>query len=487
MIKKQMLAVDFGASGGRVVQGSWDGKTITARELHRFTNEPVTANGTVYWDVLRLLHEMKQGMQAAKEAGGFSSISVDTWGVDFALLDSGGALLSNPVHYRDGRTAGMLQKALQKVSAEALYKITGNQQMEINTLFQLLALQERQPWLLGQAKDALMLPDLFTYFLSGEKCAERTIASTTTLLDMHTGAWSAELLKAFDLPGLFPDITDCACVAGALLPEIRRELGIQQALVISGAGHDTQNALVAVPAKEKDFVFISSGTWSLVGTESDTPFLSEEARAFGLSNECAAGGKYAVLKNITGLWLLQESRRQWAREGIQYSYAQLEQLARAEAPMRSFINVEDAAFVSPGDMPARIRQFCRETAQPVPETVGQVVRCIYESLAMKYRETLHQLQRSAKKEYGCIHIVGGGTKDDFLSQLTADVCAIPVTAGPVEATVFGNFSLQLMALGEIDNLYEARDILNASETPKEFLPRQDLQAGYQKYKEMFSC
>lgn len=472
-----------------MVQGAWNGSTITAKELHRFANEPVTVKGTVYWDILRLFFELKQGMLAAKQEGGFSAVSVDTWGVDFALLDKTGALLGNPVHYRDSRTAGMLAHAFQILSAERLFHTTGNQLMEINTLFQLLALQKHQPEMLENSACALMLPDLLTYFLSGEKCAESSIASTSTLLDIQTGQWAEPLFAAFGLKNIFPEVTASGTVVGQLLSGLREELGLPDARVISGAGHDTQNALVAVPANIKDFLFISSGTWSLVGTESDAPMLDSQAAAFGLSNERAVGGKISVLKNITGLWLLQESRRHWKREGTEYSYAQLEALAREAQPLKAFIDVEDPRFVASGDMPGRIQAFCRETGQRVPETVGEIVRCIYESLAMKYRAAMEQLQCCAGKTYPCIHIVGGGAKDGFLSQLTADVCGLPVTAGPVEATVYGNLAVQLMALGEIDSLKEAREILKASEPIKSFAPRQTraLDEGFHRFKEMFSC
>ncbi|WP_321009579.1 rhamnulokinase, partial [Hungatella effluvii] len=316
MSEKQVLAVDYGASGGRVMLGGFDGASFTVSELHRFPNDPVKLGDTMYWDVLRLYFEMKQGIVKSKAYGAISGIGVDTWGVDFGLLDREGRLLDNPVHYRDGRTAGMMEKTLKMVGRDPLYELTGNQLMEINTLFQLMAVKERRPELLERADALLLMPDLFQYFLSGAKISEKSIASTTQMMDMRQGKWAFGLLETLGLQaGMMRDILPGAVRTGSLRPEIRKELGVPAMEVIAVAGHDTQSAMAAIPAREEDFLFISCGTWGLFGTELTEPVISEMSKKFNITNEAGLEGKYAFLKNIIGLWLIQESRRQWIREG----------------------------------------------------------------------------------------------------------------------------------------------------------------------------
>ena len=486
---KQMLAVDLGASSGRVMLGGFDGKRISVEELHRFSNDPVLLGGTLYWDFLRLFHEIKHGLLKSRKYGEADSVSVDTWGVDFGLLDRDGYLLENPVHYRDGRVNGMLKKSFSLLDPDQFYQITGTQFMEINTVFQLLYLSQNRRELLERADCMLLMPDLFHYFLCGEKCCEYSIASTTQLLDAKQKVWSGEVAEALGIPAriLLP-VSPSGTPLAHLRSEMVRELGLEPMLVVAGAGHDTQCAMAAVPAQEKDFIFISCGTWSLFGTELPAPIITEDSRRLNVANEGGAGGRISFLKNIIGLWLVQESRRQWMREGKAYTFGDLEKMAEREKPFRSLIDPDAPEFVPAGDVPGRIREFCRRTGQPVPQTEGQIVRCINESLALKYRLTLDEIRTCTGKDYPVIHMVGGGTQSALLCQFTADACARPVCAGPVEATVYGNLAIQLMAAGQIGNLEELRDVVRASEEIRRFEPKNTdaWNAVYEKYRESIS-
>jgi len=486
MIKRQVLAVDIGASSGRVMLGSYNGEQIQIQELHRFPNDPVLLGDTMYWDFLRLFFEIKQGLIKAKAYGAIDSIAVDTWGVDFGLLDEEGHLLANPVHYRDQRTVGMLAAAFEKTDRKKCYQITGNQIMEINTVFQLLALAGKKPKLLKDAKTLLFMPDLFHYYLSGTAKNEYSIASTSQLLDAREKTWSKELFSALELPAdLMQEIIPSGTRFGMIRSTLQKELGIGPMEVIAAAGHDTQSALVAVPAKEKDFIFISCGTWSLFGTELDAPVINSLTEQYNITNEGGYDGKTSFLKNIIGLWLIQESRRQWIREGKEYSFGHLEQMAAHATPFASLIDPDAPEFVPAGNIPERIREFCRRTGQNIPESAGSIVRCIHESLALKYRSALEEIKSCTGKSYQVIHMVGGGTQSTLLCQMTANACACPVIAGPVEATVYGNAAVQLLAAGAIKNLEEARSLIAASEKTVRYEP-QDIwkwEKIYQKFKE----
>ena len=485
MSEKQVLAVDYGASGGRVMLGGFDGASFTISELHRFPNDPVKLGETMYWDMLRLYFEMKQGIVKSKAYGEISGIGVDTWGVDFGLLDREGRLLDNPVHYRDGRTAGMMEKTLKMVGRDPLYELTGNQLMEINTLFQLMAVKERRPELLERADALLLMPDLFQYFLSGEKISEKSIASTTQMMDIRQGEWAFGLLETLGLQtGMMRDILPGAVRTGSLRPEIQKELGVPAMEVIAVAGHDTQSAMAAIPAREEDFLFISCGTWGLFGTELPEPVISEMSKKFNLTNEAGLEGMYAFLKNIIGLWLIQESRRQWIREGQEYSFGELEQMAQKAEPFQSFIDPDAPEFVPAGNVPERIREFCRRTGQKVPETIGEIMCCINQSLALKYRYALEQIESCTDKHYSVINMIGGGIQSKLLCQMTAGASGRKVIAGPVEATALGNIAVQLMSLGEIKDVAEARQIIANSETTYEYLPQdaEKWDAAYEKFK-----
>lgn len=468
---KRVLAFDFGASSGRAILGCYENGRVTLQEVHRFSNDPVELNGTFYWDVLRLFHEIKQGILKAKAAGGFDSIGIDTWGVDFGLLDEAGRLLENPVHYRDARTRGMIGHSEAYLSNDRLYAISGIQFMEFNTVFQLLSVKEHNPALLERADALLFMPDLLSYFLTGKKVSEYSIATTSGMVDIAAHDWSGEILSAFGYPEkLFQKIVLPGTVIGALTEKLAAELGVPQTPVIAVCGHDTQSAVTAVPTQEKDFAFISSGTWSLFGTEPDAPATGGRSRKCNFTNEGGFDHATAFLKNICGLWLIQESRRQWKREGKDLSFAALEAAANEAKPFQCFIDPDAPDFVQPGDLPGRIRDYCRRTGQSVPGTEGEIVRCIYESLAMKYRAVLAEMRYCTQKDFGGIYIVGGGSQDSTLNRMTASACGVPVSAGPTEATVLGNVSVQLIALGELQSVADARAAIARSFTLARFAP-----------------
>lgn len=470
---KKVLAFDFGASSGRAILGTLEDGRIVMEEVHRFANDPVTVNGTMYWDTLRQFYEIKQGIVKAKQHGTFESIGIDTWGVDFGLLNEHGELMENGVHYRDERTNGMQEHVFQKISKDRLYEITGNQFMYFNTIFQMNALKEKRPWMLEHADQFLFTPDLFNFFLTGNKKAEYTMATTSSLLDIRRKCWSKEVMEAIGLPErLFAEIIESGTVVGELQPDICEELGIEPKKVIAVASHDTQSASVAVPTQEEDFIFISCGTWSLYGTELEAPVIGEKALALDVTNEGSYGGKVNFLKNITGLWMIQESRRQWIREGQEFGFGELETMAEEARPFQSYIDVDAPEFIPAGNMPRRIREFCKKTGQPVPETVGEIVCCINQSLALKYRYVLEQIETCLDKKYHKIYMIGGGIQSQLLCQMTASANDCQVQAGPVEATALGNIAVQLMTLGDIQDISEARKIVKRSEKSSQYQPQE---------------
>ncbi|MBQ3483119.1 MAG: rhamnulokinase [Clostridia bacterium] len=482
MKKLNMLAIDLGASSGRGIVGSYDGKVLDLRENHRFSNDPVIAAGDFRWDILRIYHEIKQSIRETKLAGdNVASLGIDTWGVDYGLIDRHGKLLANPYHYRDTRTAGMAKSTESVMSGKELYGITGIQTIDFNTVYQLAADLRDNPEMLANAVRMLQIPDLLNYFLTGEMANEYTNASTGALLDAAKRRVAPEIFARFGLPQLMGELVEPGNVLGNLSAAVSEELGGVQTKVVNVASHDTASAVLAVPAKGDDFVYISSGTWSLMGTELSKPLISEEGRAWNFANEGGALGTIRFLKNIMGLWTVQESRRQWKREGTEYSFADLQTLAEAEQPLVSFINPDDPLFAAPGDMPGRVVQFCRASGQKAPENVGQIVRVIMESLALRYRYVLEGIEALQGKRVSAINIVGGGTKDTFLCQLAADACGVPVVAGPVEATAVGNLLGQLLAAGEVKNLAEARELVRASFQPKIYTPTKNRAAWDEAY------
>ncbi len=482
---KRVLAFDIGASSGRAILGTFQGEAIKTKEIHRFLNEPVIVNGTMYWDVLRLFHELKQGLIKAKLEGEVDSIGIDTWGVDFGLIDKKGYLLENPVHYRDKRTEGMFSEVFKKLDKATFYNITGNQFMEINTAFQLLSLVLNRPELLERADTLLLMPDLLNYLFTGIKTSEYSIASTTQLLDAGKRNWSTKVMEALNLPQeLFTSIVPCGTKIGSISKEICEELNVSSCEVIAVAGHDTQSALVSVPTLQEDFIFISCGTWSLMGTELRQPYINEKSDQYNITNEGGFGGKISFLKNITGLWLIQESRRWWMKEGKEYSFSALEEMAADVKPYQCFIDPDASEFGPAGNMPERIREYCKRTGQYVPTTIGEIVRCINESLAFKYRLVLEEIIDCTGKAYSSVHMVGGGIQSKLLCQLTANACGRNVIAGPVEATVFGNLALQLIALGEIKDLEQARNVIKGSAEILQYVPEvtQATNEAFDRYK-----
>ncbi len=485
-MSKRVLAFDLGASSGRAILAEYFDGTFKMQEIHRFPNEPVLVNGTLYWDVLRLFFHIKQGIQKASLSGEIDSIGIDTWGVDFGLLDKKGNLIENPVHYRDERTVGLVEEAFETINQNRLYGITGIEIMELNTLFQLLALKKYSPDTLERADTLLFTPDLLNYFLTGVKAAEYSIASTSQILDASCRIWSEEILEAFGLPkSLLKPVIPAGTLLGKLSDGICKELGINKSDVIAVASHDTASAVLAAPATEEDFIFLSSGTWSLFGTELKEPIINEKSIGYNVTNEGGFGGKILFHKNVIGTWLLQECRRQWKHEGKDYSFDELEDLALQTHPFQYFIDPSDSVFVASGNMPKRIQEYCLKTGQSAPQTIGEVVRCIYESLALKYREAFDIVRDCTGKEYHTIHLVGGGANSSFLCQMTASACGIQVDAGPVEATALGNIVVQLMALGEIRDIREARALISRIGGIKKYSP-QDTEAWAQSYRRFIS-
>ena len=483
MSELKMLAIDLGASSGRGIVGGFDGERLTLRENHRFSNDPVIVNGRMYWDILRIFHEIKQSItKTVLDGDAVRSIGIDTWGVDYALIDKNGRMLANPTHYRDLRTQNIVDEVAKKLPLDALYGRAGIQCLNFNTIFQLAAELRDDPEMLARADRMLNIPDLLNYFLTGNMANEYTILSTGALLDAKTRDYAFDVIDRLGIPrNLFGNVVQPGYRLGKLLPQVLEETGRTNAEVLTVASHDTASAVIAVPTEEEDFIYISSGTWSLMGTELKQPLINDDSRRLNLTNEGGAMGTIRFLKNIMGLWLIQESRRQWRREGNEYSFAQMEAWARECRPLRSFIDPDDASFATPGNMPERVRDYCRRTAQPVPESVGEVVRCIYESLALKYRMTAESIQSLMGRSAKVIHVVGGGTKDHFLSQMTADACGIPVAAGPEEATAIGNLMMQAIAAGEVANLKEARQIVSASFDVKRYEPCRERAAWDEAY------
>ncbi|MBS4535014.1 rhamnulokinase [Clostridium sp. D2Q-14] len=488
--EKKVLAIDLGGSSGRAMLGTFNGNIINIHEIHRFSNDPVMMNEIMYWDVLRLFYEIKQSLVKAKQYGKIDSIAIDTWGVDFGLLDEHGNLLENPIHYRDKRTKGMIEKSFQKISKKDFYSITGNQFMEINTAFQLLSLKENRREFLNRARTMLLMPDLFNYLLSGVKVTESTIASTTQLFDAKKKYWSKEVINSLGLPEkIFTDIVTGGTVIGEISKDLCEELDIASSKVVAVAGHDTQSALVATPTVEDDFIFLSCGTWSLLGTELDKPIINEKSLKLNITNEDAYKEKSSFLKNIIGLWLIQESRRQWIREGKEFSFAALEKMAECAKPFRCFIDPDDPMFIPAGNIPKRIQEFCRKTGQPVPKTEAEIIRCIDESLALKYRSSLDEIKLCTEKNYKTIYMIGGGIQSQLLCSMTASACNLEVSAGPIEATVLGNVCLQFMAMGDIKDIKQARAIIKKSHDITVYNPKNvDMwNEAYKRFKEVVKC
>ena len=480
-----LLGFDFGASSGRAMLGVYDGRTLELREIHRFLNEPVMLGDQYVWDLPRLFLEVKEGLRkAAKEGVRIDGIGIDTWGVDFGLLGKNGRLLGMPVHYRDARTEGMMEKAFETVSKKEIFERTGLAFQSFNTLYQLLAMKEQGDEALEAADTLLFMPDLIAYLLTGVKATEYTIASTSQMIDPSTRTWDKELLKKLGLPaGILTEIQPAGAVRGLLKEEIARETGLPQVPVIAVASHDTASAVAAVPAeKGSRFAYISSGTWSLLGAELKAPLCREEVMRANYTNEGGLCGTTRLLKNIMGLWIIQECKRAWDREGAEIGFGEIVKLAEAAPAFKAVIDVDDPCFMAPGGMPERIQDYCRRTNQPVPETRGEIARVVYEGLALKYRWAIERLEKDLLgHEIDVLHIVGGGSKNEMLNRFTAQAIGRKVVAGPSEGTVIGNLLVQAMALGAIDGLDALREVVARSFENKTYLPEGDASAWDEPY------
>ncbi|CAG1011294.1 rhamnulokinase [Anaerolineales bacterium] len=469
---RNYLALDLGAESGRAIVGSLADGKLSLAETHRFPNGPVRLPDGIHWDVLRLWSEIKAGIAAAVKSGAkLEGVGLDTWGVDFALLDRNKALLSNPFHYRDERTDGMLEEAFKRMPREEIFANTGIQFMQINTLYQLLSMSLQKSPLLDVAKTFLTIPDLFNYFLSGEITNEFTHATTTQCLDPRKRDWATPVLNALNIPThFFRPVTNPGSSIGTLLPEVAEETGANGVRIVAPACHDTGSAVVAVPAQNQDFAWISSGTWSIMGVEAAQPSLDERALRYNFTNEGGVFGTWRLSKNIMGLWLVQECRRTWARQGDDLSYDEITQLASEAKPFLAVIDPDHSNFLHAGDMPERIRRYCTETNQPAPHTKGEVIRVVLESIALKYRWVLERLEELTAKKFAPIHIIGGGTKNRLLNQFTASATNRVVVTGPVEATAIGNVLMQAIGLKHLGSLSDARVVVRASFDVEEYHP-----------------
>ena len=459
----RMVAVDLGAESGRAVVGTFDGERLALEDVHRFPNVPVTVAGTLHWDFLRLFGDVIAGLRRAAAAGPVASVGVDTWGVDFGLLDARGRLLANPVHYRDRRTEGMPDLAFAVVPRDEIYAATGIQFMPINTLCQLSSMVRAGDPLLVQADRLLMMADLFHHFLAGSAVAEYTNASTSQCLDPISRDWARPLLERFGIPtGILPPVVAPGTILGPLRADVADETGLRGTRVVAPGTHDTASAVVGAPLDGPTTAFLSSGTWSLIGLEVPGPVINGVTLAANLTNEGGVGDTVRLLRNVVGLWLVQESRRALWPAGDAPSYEELAALAETAPAFTAFIDPDDERFLRPGDLPARVRAFCAETGQPVPDDNGTLVRVLLESLALRYAVAVDELARASGHPVNAIQVVGGGSNNRLLCRLTASATGLPVRAGPVEATASGNLCVQAIAAGELASVAEARELVARS-------------------------
>ncbi|HEX8295681.1 MAG TPA: rhamnulokinase family protein [Chthoniobacteraceae bacterium] len=468
------IACDLGAESGRVILGRLRDGKVTLEEIHRFPNGAVKIAGSLRWNILRIFEELKLGVRKVAAMNlSVEGLSVDSWGVDYVLLGAGQPMLSLPYQYRDARTDSTYAAALESPGRELIFAETGIQFMQINTLYHLIAELEQSPRLLEIAEQFLTIADYLHFLFSGVAAIEESLASTTQLYNPVARAWSQRLIETFGFPSkIFPPLVSSGTRLGPLLPEMAAELGAGPIEVIATCSHDTGAAVAAVPALGEDWAYLSSGTWSLIGVELPQPLISEEARLHNFTNEAGFGGTTRFLKNIIGLWILQECRRTWALAGQEFNYATLNLQAEQAESFRSLIDPNDARFLKPDRMPEKIAAYCRETGQPEPETPGQFARCIFESLALLYRRTLEELQQVTGKKINRLHIVGGGSQSTLLNQFAASAIGRPVLAGPLEATAAGNVLIQAIALGHLESLSALRGVVRDSFTIAEYAPQE---------------
>jgi rhamnulokinase len=471
---KKVCAFDLGASNGRLMLSKFDGNYLEMEEIHRFSNQPVYLTGHFYWDILRIFQEMKNGISKSIQMGHkeIESLGVDTWGVDFGLLSSSGELLGNPYSYRDPQTLEWMSEVFTKISKEELFNRTAVEPSHINTVFQLYAIQRRLPQLIDQTETLLLTPNLVSYLLSGVKVNEFTISTTTQLYNYIQRNWDFELIDLLDIPArIFAPVVSSGTILGPTLGSINRELNIKPIQVIAVAGHDTACALAAMPIKNDKTVFMSCGTWVLMGVQVKEPVVTKDSLEWGFTNEGTLDGVYRLQKNIMGLWLIQQCRVAWSREGKTTSYAEESIWVKEAKPFKSFINPDDPMFFNPENMPNQIRKYCNKTGQSVPESNGEILRCILESLALKYRWVIEKLEQLTNSSLQEIHMGGGGIQNEWLCQFTANATNRVVTAGPVEASAIGNSLAQWIALGEIKDLKEGRKVVEQSFSMKIYEPQ----------------
>jgi rhamnulokinase len=463
--RKIYLAVDLGAGSGRVLAGEFDGCRVKLHEINRFENTPIHLPSGWHWNMTALYQNILDGLKMAAEKYGeqICSIGIDTWGVDYGLFDKDGRMLGMPYQYRDKRTDGMQEVTFSKVSKNEIYDGTGIQFMFFNTIFQLISELERNNPAIDLAEDLLFIPDLLGYWLTGKKTQERSFASTSQLYNPKTSDWNYELIKKLGLPEkLFKPLSNAGSTLGELTDRLQKRLDLSGVKVITVGGHDTASAVAAIPTQAKAPAYVSSGTWSLIGLELDKPVITRRSFNDALTNEVGVCGKIRFQKNICGLWLIQESKRYWHEEGYDIPYSKMASLASEVKPFRSLINPDDPRFTQAEGIPKKIQDFCEEHGEIIPETPGEIIRCIYESLALRYAQAWKQLLHHVDEKPNTLHIVGGGCQDKLLNQLAANAIGAKVTAGPVEATGLGNMIIQMMADGAVDSLAEGREIVAAS-------------------------
>lgn len=468
----KFLAVDLGAESGRVFVGILDDGKLLLEEIHRFPNSPLTVSGHLRWDVPALFREIKKAFRLAAEKGhgDIVSVGVDTWGVDFGLVRKDDNCVELPFTYRDSRTVGMMEAVFAKIPRETLYNRTGIQLMQINSVFQLYSMKEDPECNLDAFRSLLFMPDIFNYLLTGRQVSEYTIASTSQLLNAVSKTFDHEIFSTLGIPAsLMRELVLPGTIVGRLLPDIASETGLKDVDVVAVGSHDTASAVAAIPAQGVNWAYLSSGTWSLIGIEADKPIINAQALDGGFTNEGGVGGKITFLQNITGLWLLQEVRRKWEADGERYAYGELVEMARTAREFKCVLDPSDGAFLNPLDMPEAIAAFCRKTGQ-APETKGEMVRTIFEGLAMRYRAALEKLRTVSGRDIDRLYVVGGGSQNGMLNQFTADAGGIPVIAGPVEAAVVGNIMVQALTSRSIDSLDEARKIIGNSFSSKDYYP-----------------
>ena len=469
MAKTSYLAVDMGASSGRHILGQFDGERIELEEIYRYVNGPIEMNDGYYWDFPGLRADVRKGLMAAAQRCGdtIKSVGVDTWGVDYAYLDKNGQVLANPHCYRDPRTDGAMERAFETVPREEIFEHTGLQFIQINSLYQLLADRWAGSVPLANADRFMMIPDLFHWLLSGEASNEFTDSTTTQIYDPRKGQWAYELLKKFDLPtDIFKPVSQPGTVLGGLRPSLVKESGLASAKVVLPGSHDTASAVMAVPTASAsgtaDWAYISLGTWALMGIESSVPVVNDVVSAFNFTNEGGVGGTTRILKNICGMWLLQECRRVWNQQGKGYDWEDMNHLTDSAVPLRSFINPDARDFLTPTDMPEAIRAYAARTGQPVPDDDGAILRAALDSLAMKFRQVKTMCEKISGQTINTIHIVGGGIRNKHLCQAAADAAGCCVVTGPIEATALGNLLVQVIASGELSSMSDARAVVRAS-------------------------